>query len=341
MVTSEAQVRAPNGRPALVPRSTAALSSVARRQRAWPARAESGSKTALSELEETDELGACGFMLLYDLTGRAVKRSHQPPPSGSSYWTPDDIRDVAHDFWLMDGARHRRLLDGCREASTQPALTALIVASLRNFLIDRARQSPTGPLARSLLNLLATDPTFSRVAGRTAAWTLRDRRRTHVWSGDPEALASSVRVCLGQLPAGRTALLCEVSHRTLGVADAAMCIADLIAVIRRVTPLLVRSTEIAVGESPTERRAPSDTDAYVSARANEIWHHLPIRDRQILPWLGEPVRTWGAKVGLAKSAAASSQTRLRRRLRVALADELDAARVAARLIELASSGTSS
>jgi len=79
----------------------------------------------------------------------------------------------------------------------------------------------------------------------------------------------------------------------------------------------------------------ADESASARERAAEIWNQLSERERLILPFLDEPVRSAAERLGLGKSATAAAMSRLREALRVTFEGDEDAAQVLGYLVQIA------
>jgi hypothetical protein len=116
-----------------------------------------------------------------------------PPPNGFSSWADGDAVDELICAMFVD---EPQLVVGCAvKAHDDASLERLLLAAIKNWLIDQAKATEVGKLRRRLQNLLGEDARFVSSKSGQVRWALTDNAST-VWQGDidrPCAAAHGVR----------------------------------------------------------------------------------------------------------------------------------------------------
>ena len=149
---------------------------------------------AYTELRRTGAIGDAGLALMRRLMGQMTRTSSFPPPDGYGGWSDAAVDDKLGDLFCRKGPA--LVLDCAAKATGQASLERLLLAAIRNFMIDEAKGTPQGKLRRRLTGLLDKDARFIRAsAPGWQGWALADGP-TGSWQGDIDdlvAAASAVR----------------------------------------------------------------------------------------------------------------------------------------------------
>ena len=292
----------------------------------------------MSAFAELAKDGVCGdetVALLRRLGAQVTRTSSFPPPAGYDRWSNGAVDELLAQIFEAKGPQ---LVLGCYAKATDDAsLERLLLAAIRNFLIDQAKGTDRGKLRRRLQTLLGADPRFSRatIAG-TPAWTLAGGP-AGPWQGDVADLQQAAFEVRGVRikrwnEAGPTPR--ETSHALLTVAEAVLLAAggavrdeDLARVLQYRFALLTPPTfvPLVADEAWAEPAAPEEDrpDALVStdAHAEEIWQTLSPTERAVLPHLGKPDRELALVTQTGPKAARAVAEGLTAKLRLATVDD--------------------
>lgn len=247
-----------------------------------------------------------------------------------------EFEDVVQDF-LVDRIKPLTALL-LTQATGDDSLARLLRASIKNWLIDRARATGTGPMRRTIEKVLSTAPDFERVAdgeagaGRwrmtgseaepwagnvddltAAAWSVRDVR-VPKWSSptrraplaDRESLIAIIRAVLA-----RAAGSVETAHLVAVFANRfAAALDPLVASIDDDdNPIDVES----VAFDPEETLIAAEVTLDVATAAAEIAGRLTNTEREIVPILhdGAAIRR---KLGEGRTQCAAYAARLKAKI---------------------------
>jgi hypothetical protein len=289
---------------------------------------------AYAEVERTGTCGPETLALLRRLGAQVVAMNSFPPPEGHHHWDPEAVDDLLADMFARSG---RPFLLGCfLKATDDASLERLLLASIRNHLIDQAKMTNRGKLRRRLDTLLSKDARFVRASvGGGAGWAVRGNGGSH-WQGDVEDLdraAAGVRGVAvwrwnesGPTPRETVAALVTVAHAVLAVAGGAVRDEDLARVVERrfaliappVTTTLSGDDPWAGPAAPAEDRPDSLTVA--EAQAEELWACLSASERALVPHLGEPPEQLAAVLEAGPKTARAVTAALAEKLRAAVLD---------------------
>jgi hypothetical protein len=315
--------------------------------------------SAMGELR-SGRLGDDFATMLYRCVRVAARTHNFPPPEGQDSWSAEAIFEVGHDF-LTSANAQRRLIEMALRADDDAELSRVLTQSVVNFLREQARRTALGRLIRRLRDVLGSDDRFVVVsAGVPGAGNvmLAVETNTEPFGGREADLLTAafavedITVVRWRPDARRDGpladrhSLAEVSAAVLTAARASLRWADLASVVGsrfgldpRAVPatmavddldgVLLRSAAQA-GGVPGRELAQSD-----AARA--VLSQLTARERLVLAWLGEPVRTIADRTGLAVSTAGLVKQRVTEHLRVMLANDPDAEETALACRDMAAS----
>ncbi|MEV1013039.1 hypothetical protein AB0I89_30555 [Micromonospora sp. NPDC049801] len=269
--------------------------------------------------------------------GRQFVRSHSfPPPDGYSTWNDEAVENLLADMFSRPGSGHKFVLTCYVKATDGQSLERLLLAAIRNFLIDQAKGTERGKLRRRLETLLSGDDRFTR-SQTPLRWILAgcpDRP----WQGDRQVLAQATMavrgLTLGRLPESgptpreaRMAIL-AVAQAALTDAAGSVAIEDLAWLVEQrfallrppvFTPLETDNVWLH-GAELHEAGSSSDIEA---DKVELLWRGLSANERLLLPHLAEP-RRWSGLLGLGVATATAVGHALAAKLRDATVD--DAAR---------------
>lgn len=307
------------------------------------------------------ELGPEFARLLYRCARTAGRAHNFPPPEGHSGWDAAAAIEVGNDFLTSTNIR-RRLVEMALRADDDEELRRVMTQAIVNFLRERARSTVIGKLIRRLKEVLDEESGFVVVpagrpgAGRVALaewdapapfggreqdlvraaydvrdvsvvrWSLSARRTGPLTDRD-----SLVRVSIGVLRAARGSLswpdLAAVVATRFGVGSGRLPATTPVDAVDDFGPTRVA----AALEHPDPYEAPGESVLRDSI-ARAVLDQLTPRERLVLAWLGETIRTIADRTGLPASTAGVVKQRVTDRLLILLADvdDKEAAAVAAR-----------
>jgi hypothetical protein len=292
-------------------------------------------------------LGDSFAMLLYRCVRVAARTHNFPPPEGHDSWTAEAVFEVGHDF-LASANVGRRLTEMALRADDDAELGWLLTQSVVNFLRERSRRTALGRLIRRLREVLAADDRFTVVpAGVPGAGNvmLAGEARTEPFGGrESDLMAAAFAVdhvtmvrwrpnARREGPLADRQSLVDVCAAVLGAARASLRWADLAAIVGSrfgLDPRTVPATTAVDGlDGELLRFVPHaislpGQDLARSEIARAVLDQLTPREKLVLAWLGEPVRTIADQTGLAVSTAGVLKQRVTDRLRTLLVDDPDA-----------------
>jgi hypothetical protein len=248
-----------------------------------------------------------------------------------------DFEDVVQDF-LADRIKPvtASLLS---QATGDDSLARLLRTSIKNWLIDRARETGTGPMRRGIEKVLSTAPDFERVAtGEAGAgrWRLTDSE-AEPWGGNIDDLTAAawsvrdIRVPKWSSPRRRPPIadresLIAIIRAVLARAEGSVETAHLVAVFANrfaaaLDPLVVSidddNSPIDVESAtpdPEETLIADEVALDIATAAAEIAGRLTDTERQIVPILhdGGAIRQ---KLGKGRTQCAAFAARLKVKIR--------------------------
>jgi hypothetical protein len=312
-----------------------------------------------------DAAGVETIALLRRLGAQETRSSSFPPPEGYASWSDEAVDDLLGDMFAKNETRGRVFVLGCFAIATdQASLERLILASIRNFLIDQAKGTETGKLRRRLAALLKDDGRFLRplIAKTIPAWALMGRA-TELWQGDVEQLheaASRVRGhqilswnVAGKTPLKNAVALTTVSYAVIHEAAGAVRDQDIAQVVARrfiliAPPVFVELPDGRFNDSGPpvyegyeegnlgEHSIPANTDAGYETydQARWIWPELSTQERALLPKLGASLAARVEATGLGRAATQTLTESLVERLRLATSDDDDRETVVLLLVQM-------
>ena len=302
------------------------------------------------QLSSTGEVDDGMVELLRQLAAQVTRTSSFPPPEGHDRWSDPAVDHLLADIFERKGEAF--VLACFAKATDQGSFERLLLATIRNHLIDAAKGTERGKLRRRMAGLLAEDSRFRTVMAADAGiacWTLADGAR-QLWQGDItqlETAAADVRgVAIhrwntsGPTPAGTKHALLTVAEAVLNTAGGCVPDQDLARVIESRFELVGAPLFVAletddgfVAEPPDAAEGP---EALVTsqARAQELWAALSATERAALPHLGSP-KSISEALGFGPCRARTVQSSLAAKIRMATVDDDDAENVVRVLHQLA------
>lgn len=302
-----------------------------------------------------DAAGPETVALLRRLGAQVVRTSSFPPPVEYTRWSAEAVDDLLADMFSKDSPRGQVFVLACYlKATDQASLERLILASIRNFLIDQAKGTERGKLRRRLDTLLSSDGRFVRPPEMVdiRAWALL-HRAVGLWQGDLEELhraAARVRGyqiltwnTAGRTPKHTVVALTEVSYGVIDHADGAVRDEDLAAVVERRFALLAPPVFIEIPDGSFTAAALADVAASddpgaglaVQERAEQLWLTLSAKEQALLPVLGQSLEARQAATGDGRAATQALSEALAERLRLATVDDEDREEIVLHLAMLA------
>jgi hypothetical protein len=256
---------------------------------------------AFEELTTRREIGAETLAVLQRLVAQVTRTSTFPPPGGHSGWTDQAVLD--HIATLLVRKNGNGFIVACfMKADDQASLERLLLAAIRNDLIDDAKAQPIGKLRRRMHTLLSQDERFidaSDLHQGQAAWSLPGNRSaaSHADVEQLLVLAAGIEAApIASLPpAGRTLKaaresLLTMSHEVLARLDAALR-AQTLAHFLGIRFDLIDQKQLTGFDGDRAASATEDytvTDPEVDALAAEVFAELSALERSIVPLLGDP-----------------------------------------------------
>jgi hypothetical protein len=298
---------------------------------------------AYTELTRTGAIGESGLALMQRLMGQVTRTSSFPPPDGYGRWSDAAVDQKLADLFSWKGPA--LVLDCATKATSQASLERLLLAAIRNFMIDEAKGTSQGKLRRRLSGLLDKDARFIRVsAPGWQGWALADGP-TGSWQGDIDELAaaaSAVRGVVitrwnaaGPTPKPTVRALLMVVEAVLQAAGGAVRDQDITRVVELrfglmetpVTVPLYAYDDLATGERMPvfESAALEDPEGetLTATTAEQILESLTSTERALLPHLDQPIEELCQIIGRDPIIAEAIAEGLKAKLRVALADDAD------------------
>lgn len=308
---------------------------------------------ALEELQATGGLaGEACVVLLRSLAAQVTRTNSFPPPEGYGHWDGNAIDDLLADMFRRDGAGAAFVLNCYLKATDGRSLERLLLAAIRNYLIDCAKRTERGKLRRRMENLMGADPRFVRVPARQGGvprWAL-DGGPVEPWQGDVaalEAAAASVRGVVitqwnvsGPTPQGTQDALLTVAYAVLLHADGAVRDEDLARVAEGRFALLAppRFTSLDADDSLIDPPSPlsdgPEAQVVTGSRAAEIWATLSQAERSMMPHLGKSEAEIALVLDIGPRRAGALAIALAERLRLATTDDEEREDIVIELVRL-------
>jgi hypothetical protein len=272
--------------------------------------------------------------LLTKLAGQVARTSTYPWPDGYNSWTDDAVRELVNVVYERKGKQ--LALKILEKANSQPALERLLLAAIKNVLIDLAKETETGKLRRRLLTVLGKDARFVHLTSPDHCWALAGCPQ-ELWQGDREELiqaAFAVRGfhiwtwnTAGQTAGPVTEALREVSAGVLERANGAVRDQELATVLRvrfvYIAPLDASPLHDVHRDAAPTTAGSEDTEhaALLRITVDEIWSTLNSMEQAVIAYIGEDEATWARKVSQRPREAAVVVARVKEKLRLAVADD--------------------
>ncbi|WP_146231152.1 hypothetical protein [Micromonospora sicca] len=125
----------------------------------------SDGEHALEELRSSGWVGPATVELLVRLGWQFVRSHSFPPPEGYSTWNDEAVEVLLAEMFSRPGSGHKFVLTCYVKAPEGPAFERLLLAAIRNFLIDQAKRTERGKLRVLVQNVAAgSDRALRRLA---------------------------------------------------------------------------------------------------------------------------------------------------------------------------------
>jgi hypothetical protein len=300
--------------------------------------------SAYAELLETGTPGALTLDLLRRLGWQVARTSRFPPPDGFSSWVDDAVDDLICAMFVGKP----QLVVGCMiKAHDDASLERLLLAAIKNWLIDQAKATEVGKLRRRLEKVLGDDPRFARAKTGRDRWALTDHAST-VWQGVIEQLhAAAHRVRgvqitrwnrAGPTPRETREALVAVAYGVLSEAHGSVPAQDLSKVIAarfqlQPSPTFVQLSADAAWEPDTF--VDPATAAICGVAVRDLWASLSPDEQTVVPMMGANPEDVAARLSIGPQTAAAVQAAVREKLRLATVDDDDFEMIIGGLLQLA------
>lgn len=293
--------------------------------------------SAFEELTRTGALGGETVALLRQL-GRQFTRTHSFPPSEEHQrWSDDAVDALLATMLATKGPAF--VLSCYLKATDEASLERLLLAAIRNHLIDEAKGTERGKLRRRLDNLLGQDTRFRHVPASSAGvvgWAL---------AGAPGTLTSSSVTDLqraafarrgvsiarwnsaGPTPTATREALLAIAHAVLTAADGVVASEDLARVVESRFALLAPPQFTALhadrawADPATDPGDGPEVLVEVSDVAEALWRELSRTERAVFPHLGKPDADLAIITGTGPRQARAVANALAERVRLATLDD--------------------
>ncbi|TQF04402.1 hypothetical protein E6W39_21975 [Kitasatospora acidiphila] len=229
-------------------------------------------------------------------------------------------------------------------ATDDASMGRILRRSIRNWLIDRARQTGLGALRRRLEAVLSSEPNFEQVPeGESGAkrWRLTGSGWAP-WSGATDELISAAHAVQAvkvpkwsstarRAPIADKASLVAVAAAVLSAAGGSMEIAQLVAVFAARFPTVLDPVIVTTGDdfegvhrdealSPEEVVVAAEEELHNAVTAAEIVGMLSPEERLLLPIADQQARVQEL-LGCGRSQASLKVKRLREKLKQLLGEQ--------------------
>lgn len=257
--------------------------------------------SAFEELTAQRQIGPETVNLLQRLVAQVTRTSTFPPGGGHTAWTDQAVLD--HIATLFSRKNGGAFITACfLKADDQTSLERLLLAAIRNDLIDEAKSQPIGKLRRRMHTLLSQDKRFidaSDLHQGQAAWSLPGNPAVASHADVEQLVGLSTGIEADPIsslpPAGRTPKaaresLLTMSHGVLERLGAALR-AQTLAHFLGIRFDLIDRRQITGFDG--DRTASSDddidtlTDPDADSLATEVFAELNALERAIVPVLGD------------------------------------------------------
>lgn len=280
---------------------------------------------AFEELTTHRKIGIETLALLRNLVAQVTRSSTFPPPGGHVAWTDQAVMDHTAKLFLRKNGVG--FIFACLlKADDQPSLERLLLAAIRNDLIDEAKSQPIGKLRRRMQTLLGQDDRFvdaSELHQGQDAWSLPNSRPIPSYADVQQLLDLSVGIeaapilslpRAGRTPRAARESLLSMTHGVLVKLDAALraqTLAHFLGVrFDLVDPQQVTGFDGGRASSGVEAdSAPSDPQAELLAE--EFFAELSPLERSLVPILEDSDTIESSFGDLGIQAADALRDRLR------------------------------
>lgn len=272
--------------------------------------------------------------LLTRLSAQIARFEGFPCPAEYSRWSDRAVKDLALD--VFNAKKGRTLaLKILEKADSQGVLERLLLATIKNYLIDGAKATPAGKLRRRLINVFKGDARLEHLTKPEPAWALAAGPR-QLWQGDRARLVEAAMAVTGYqilklnaggpTPAPAKTALREVSHGVLVEAAAAVRDQELAVVLLERFPFLAlveRALDASEAETSfaTSTEHGSEYQAVLQIVVDDLWTSLDEVEQLVLCHLGEVPGEWSELLGLRPARAQLLTERVAEKLRLALTED--------------------
>ncbi|GAB3430164.1 hypothetical protein [Actinophytocola sediminis] len=288
--------------------------------------------TAFAELQRLGHLGPECLRLVQGLMSEEMRRFPALEPAAG--WQPADVEDLVQDFLEQRFAALTTTL--LTTARNDESMGRLLRRSIRNWLIDCARQTGTGRVRQLLERVLGESAEFEQVPpGQAGArqWRVA-KTSSQPWSGDPRDLIRAAHAVWGvrigrwssttrRAPIAARDSLIAVARAVLSAAGGSVEIAQLthvflarfpVALDWAVVPLDAEESALHADIRTPEEELIAECDEIDSAgSAVEVSSMLSPRERALVPHLDD-VAAAQRVLGCRPSSAYQQMRRLREKL---------------------------
>lgn len=290
---------------------------------------------AYVELQRLGRLGPLGLKLLVEMTRQELRRF--PVLAAPVASTGDDVVvEWTHDFFAAKASVITAAL--LAQTVDEASMARFLRRSVRNFLVDAARDSDLGAIRRKIENLLAATAAFQKIPPSTVGagrWAIAGYS-SPPYGGGLEPLVAAAYSVFGvqavrwsgqrRAPMASDESLIKILVAVLTAAAGAVEIADLTAVMAQRFPVAVNLTDAALDEqtyihfaAPLHERP--DVLVEVSETAAEVYGQLSPSQRALLPHLDASIRDQSEVLGVGRSQTYAIAAQLKAALRELIPDD--------------------
>jgi len=254
---------------------------------------------ACEEVQALGHLGEACVKLLFALMREETRRFTVLCPPGG--WDRDAVEDLASEFFVE---KVEKLTADLVTIGVTPQIVGKLMRRwIRNFLIDRARDTPLGRIRRKLEeDMLGRDPEFLRVpAGEEGAgrWYLAGQP-SYPYGGDFAPLIDAAYAVPGvkavrwsgprRPPLTSDASLRAIVAAVLTAAGGSLEVAQLVRVVAQRFPATAEPEDTSIDDDTFERvtRVVKDDPGFVleiRESTREVYDQLSPSQRALVPYL--------------------------------------------------------
>jgi hypothetical protein len=302
---------------------------------------------ACDEVQNLGRLDEACVELLYALTWEETRRFPVLCPAGG--WDRDSVEEVANDFFVK---KVEELTSELVAIGVTPQVVGKVMRRwLRNFLIDLARDTPTGRIRRKLEDILSQYTEFVRVpvgVPGSGRWHLVDEA-SNPYGGDFAPLVGAAYAVPGvkavrwsgprRAPLTTDASLRAIVAAVLRAARGSMEVAQLVHVVARRFPAAAEPEDVTIDDDTFDRvtRAVENDPGTAVVLAESIaaaYGQLSPSQRALAPHLDDDIDVVMKVLGVGRSRAYEAVKQVRDLLGRLLPDDETRAAVGAAVLAL-------